>query len=198
MDPAKKMAELVVQWHGKKQMGTGRDIRRTWALIKKCSMPNWKLLARQCEVLHKETRPTGTPPSSVTVRQLFTDAVMTDQGQANAMAKRAAKEPPENMYSRWNTRIASLAYLTRKTTETRTKATKEWIKSRMAKSKASIPRKRMGLRKNLHHEKKEVISQFYQLLSGHAIIAPYLKEKLRKLEIDTCWWCESGKKERDK
>jgi hypothetical protein len=79
MDPTKKMAELVVQWHGKKLMGTGWDIQYTWALIKKCSMPNWKILARQCEHSHKETRPTGTIPSSVTARQLFPDTVMTNQ-----------------------------------------------------------------------------------------------------------------------
>jgi hypothetical protein len=115
--------------------------------------------------------------------------------QANAMAKRAAKELPEDAYCRWITRTASLTYLRRKTTETRTKATKEWIETRTAKSKAYIPRKQMGLRKNLCHEKKEVASRFYQLLSGHAITAPYLKEKLRKSETDTCWWCESGKKQ---
>jgi hypothetical protein len=80
-------------------------------------------------------------------------------------------------------------------TETRMKATKEWIETRMAKNKAYIPRKQMGLGKNLRHEKKEVASRFYQLLSGHAITAPYLKQKLRISEMDTCWWCESGKKQ---
>jgi hypothetical protein len=111
------------------------------------------------------------------------------------MAKRAAKEPLEYAYSRRITRTASLTYLARIMTEARTKATKEWSETDTAKSKAYILRKEMGLRKNLRHEKKEVSSQFYQLLSGHALTAPYLKEKLRKSETDTCWWCESGKKQ---
>jgi hypothetical protein len=115
--------------------------------------------------------------------------------QANAIAKRAAKEPPEDAYSRQIMRTASLTYLTRKTTETRTRATKEWIETRTAKSKAYIPRNQMGLRKNLHHEKKEVASRFHQLLLGHTITAPYLKEKLRKSEMDTYLWCESGRKQ---
>ncbi|KAI5788763.1 hypothetical protein FPQ18DRAFT_392212 [Pyronema domesticum] len=36
------------------------------------------------------------------------------------------------------------------------------------------------------NEKKEVASRFYQLLTGHAVIAPYLKEKLKKTEFDAC------------
>jgi hypothetical protein len=115
--------------------------------------------------------------------------------QADAMAKRAAKEPPEDAYSKRIMKTTSLTYLARKTTETRAKATKEWIETRTAKNKAYIPRKQMGLRKNQRHEKKKVASRFYQLLSGHDITAPYLKEKLRKSETDTCWWCESGKKQ---
>jgi hypothetical protein len=53
----------------------------------------------------------------------------------------------------------------------------------------------MVLRKNLYHQKKEVASWFYQLLSGHTITAPYVKEKLRKSEMDTCCWCESRRKQ---
>jgi hypothetical protein len=53
----------------------------------------------------------------------------------------------------------------------------------------------MGWRKNLYYQKKEVTSWFYQLLLGHTITAPYLKEKLRKSEMDTCWWCKLGKKQ---
>jgi ribonuclease HI len=61
--------------------------------------------------------------------------------QADAMAKRAAKEPPEDAYSKRIMKTTSLTYLARKTTETRTKATKEWIETRTAKNKAYIPRK---------------------------------------------------------
>jgi hypothetical protein len=74
------------------------------------------------------------------------------------MAKKAAKEPPEDVYARWVMKTASKTYLTRKATETRTKSTKEWIETHTAKSKAYIPRKQIELRKNLRHEKKEVAS----------------------------------------
>jgi hypothetical protein len=32
-------------------------------------------------------------------------------------------------------------------------------------------------------------------LTGHALTAPYLKEKLKKRVSDECWWCESGKRQ---
>jgi hypothetical protein len=88
---------------------------------------------------------------------------------------------------------ASLTYLNRKATEIKTKATKEWIEVRTSKSKAYMPRTKTGIRKSLRHEKKEVASRFYQLLTGHAITAPYPKEKLKKTKSDVCWWCESGR-----
>jgi hypothetical protein len=74
------------------------------------------------------------------------------------MAKKAAKGPPEDAYTRRVMKSASKTYFTRKATETRTKSTKEWIKTHTAKSKAYIPRKQIRLRKNLRHEKKGVAS----------------------------------------
>jgi hypothetical protein len=91
---------------------------------------------------------------TVTLRWVPSHKRVLGNEQADAIAKRAAKEPPDDAYSRWITRTPSLTYLTRQMTETRTKATKEWIETRTAKSKAYIPRKQMGLRKNLRHEKK--------------------------------------------
>jgi hypothetical protein len=32
-------------------------------------------------------------------------------------------------------------------------------------------------------------------LTGHALTAPYLEEKLRKRDSDECWWCESDKRQ---
>jgi hypothetical protein len=40
-----------------------------------------------------------------------------------------------------------------------------------------------------------VAAQYYQLMTGHAVIAPYLKEKLKKKDSDTCWWCEAGRRQ---
>ena len=44
---------------------------------------------------------------------------------------------------------------------------------------------------------KGVASRFFQLLSGHAMIAPFLKEKWRWTDSDRCWWCNGGRQSRD-
>ena len=36
-----------------------------------------------------------------------------------------------------------------------------------------------------------------QLLSGHALIAPFLKEKWRWTDSDRCWWRETGRQSRE-
>jgi hypothetical protein len=79
---------------------------------------------------------------TVTLRWVPSHKGVPENEQADAMAKRAAKEPPEDAYSRQITRVASLTYLARKTIETRTKATKEWIETHTAKSKTYIPENR--------------------------------------------------------
>ena len=37
-------------------------------------------------------------------------------------------------------------------------------------------------------------SQFYQLLSGHAAVGPYLKE-MKLAQSDACWRCGSGERQ---
>ena len=37
--------------------------------------------------------------------------------------------------------------------------------------------------------------RYYQLLSGHAAIGPYLKDKIRRTDDDRCWWCAGGKQQ---
>jgi ribonuclease HI len=111
---------------------------------------------------------------------------------ADQWAKAAAKQSGEEVNRA--TTEASLAFLKRKTSEVRKEATRRWIRERTAKSKAYIPREE-GMRKNLKNEKKGVAARYYQLMTGHAIIVPYLKEKRRKRDSDMCWWCESGKRQ---
>ena len=53
-----------------------------------------------------------------------------------------------------------------------------------------IPRALRGAR-------KEVASRFFQLASGHAMIAPFLKEKYGWVESDQCWWCGCGRQSRE-
>jgi hypothetical protein len=59
--------------------------------------------------------------------------------------------------------------------------------------RSRVPAKR-GFGKNLQHERKGVVSRYYQLLAKPALIATCLKEKLCKGDSDDCWWYESGKK----
>ena len=40
---------------------------------------------------------------------------------------------------------------------------------------------------------KEVVSRFFQLASGHAMTAPFIKEKFGWIESDICWWCGSAR-----
>ena len=42
--------------------------------------------------------------------------------------------------------------------------------------------------------RKSVASRYYQLLSGHAAIGPYPRDKIRKTDDDRCW-CREGKKQ---
>jgi hypothetical protein len=36
---------------------------------------------------------------------------------------------------------------------------------------------------------------YYQLMTGHAVLALYLKNKLKKRDSEECWRCQSGKKQ---
>ena len=42
---------------------------------------------------------------------------------------------------------------------------------------------------------RSTVSSYYQLLTGHALTAPFLKDKLKKTDSDQCWWCETGKRQ---
>lgn len=44
---------------------------------------------------------------------------------------------------------------------------------------------------------KRVAARFFQLLSGHAIIAPFLKERWGLADPDICWWCRKGRQSRE-
>ena len=44
---------------------------------------------------------------------------------------------------------------------------------------------------------RELASRFFQLWSGHAMIAPFLKGKFGWVESDSCWWCSGGRQSRE-
>ena len=88
-----------------------------------------------------------------------------------------------------------MAYLRRQATEAKSRGTKEWIEERTKQRRSYIPPRKPGFRKELRNERKAVASKYYQLLTGHALIAPFLKDKLKKTDSDQCWWCETGEKQ---
>ena len=47
------------------------------------------------------------------------------------------------------------------------------------------------MRKALNRTRKEVVSHFYQPLSGHAAVAEHLK-RIGQAPNDLCFWCGSG------
>ena len=49
----------------------------------------------------------------------------------------------------------------------------------------------------LRRARKGLASRFFQLASGHAMIAPFLKEKFGWVESDQCWWCSCGRQSRE-
>ena len=45
--------------------------------------------------------------------------------------------------------------------------------------------------------RKSLASRFFQLASGHAMTAPFLRDKFGWVESDQCWWCRSGRQSRE-
>jgi hypothetical protein len=89
----------------------------------------------------------------------------------------------------------SLTHLRRKITERTVQETKQWISQWIGKRREYTPPRKPGLRSHLRSERKSVAARYYQLLTGHTLIAPFMKEKLKKIDPNQCWWCESGRRQ---
>ncbi|KAA8900215.1 hypothetical protein FN846DRAFT_920837 [Sphaerosporella brunnea] len=112
---------------------------------------------------------------------------------ADMMAKDAASSPiraPNEALLRQT----SLTHLKRKASVVRSHGTEQWIRQSTSLRASYAPRKKTGFRPALKKERKALASRYYQLLTGHAITAPYLKEKLHKRDSDKCWFCLSGRR----
>ena len=59
------------------------------------------------------------------------------------------------------------------------------------------PNSKPGIRAVLQNTPKTVVSRCYQLLSGHALRALFLKEKWKWTDSDTCRWCGKGRQTRE-
>ena len=93
--------------------------------------------------------------------------------RADALAKGAA-EGEEGRAEPGYLGEASLLHLTRKTTEARSSATREWIRGHVKRERRPRPLARGRLRKGLSKIQKELTGRFYQVLSGHAATAAHL------------------------
>lgn len=62
---------------------------------------------------------------------------------------------------------------------------------------APPPRGKRLRRKLLHKTPRSVVSRYYELLTGHAAIGLYLKNKIHKAADDKYWctWCGGGKQQ---
>ena len=89
---------------------------------------------------------------------------------------------------------ASLAHLRRVTTEARSEATAEWIRTRSGRHRRHRPPKGGKMRKELNRARKYLAGRFYQLLAGHAATAEHLK-RIGQADSDKCFWCGSGEKQ---
>ena len=56
------------------------------------------------------------------------------------------------------------------------------------------PRSKPKIRPSLQTEPKAIAGRFCQLLSGHAMMAPFLKEKWGRIESNQCRWCHRGRR----
>ena len=95
---------------------------------------------------------------------------------------------------RWE---ASFSHLTRAVTETRSRATAQWISAHAKPERRHRPPTGSGLRrKALRRVRKSLASRCCQLLSGHAATGSFLHERMTgplSKESSECQWCCCGK-----
>jgi hypothetical protein len=116
--------------------------------------------------------------------------------QADILAKRGASDRAEfTELSRHFIKGTSISWMRRQASEAKTRGTKEWLAPMLEKAKAYRPPKKTGFRSELRHVPKALASRYYQLMSGHALITPYLKDKIHKADSDECWWCATGQRQ---
>ena len=87
--------------------------------------------------------------------------------------------------------------MSRKIEERKSQNMAIWIREHTGGPQRSYrPPTGRGVRRvQLRKTPKAIAARYFQLLSGHAAIGPYLKDKMRKTNDDTCWWCGGRKKQ---
>ena len=134
--------------------------------------------------------------NSITIRWIPAHRGVVGNEMADQAARDAASLPP----LRGTSDRTSLAFLRRRVTERATRAWRKDIEERNSDRRAfRLPtaRLRPGIRPQLRGAPKTVATRFFQLLGGHAMIAPFLKERWGWVNTDECWWCDKGRQSRE-
>ena len=149
----------------------------------------------------KETEGLYERGCTLTVRWVPGHANVPGSEAADEMAKGAAanRRKPGQEHATYRVRItASMTYLKRTATERKAAETNGWIKEKIRQRHqvsgrhSYTPPKKSGSRKMLKKERKRLAARFYQLNTGHALTAPYMK-RIKKTDSNLCWWCEDGR-----
>ena len=132
------------------------------------------------------------PAGSRVVRWVPAHCGVLGNEKADALAKKATGDPGSTLSD--GPDETSLAHLSRRASEARSKATAAWISSKVGRRRYRPPPGRGVKRADLRHTRKELAGRYYQFLSGHAAIGAYLSEKVRKLDSSACWFCGTGER----
>ena len=135
----------------------------------------------------------GSRGNSVTVRWTPAHQGVEGNERADAWARRAAGKE-EELADPAYLREASLAHLTRVSTEARSNSTGEWIRNHAKRGHRYRPPPGGRMCKELGKVRKELAGRFYQLLSGHAGTAPHL-QRFGQTPSDKYWWCGTGERQ---
>jgi hypothetical protein len=109
--------------------------------------------------------------------------------EGNEVADKQAKRVAQNLVAavRYEPNImkfTSISHLRRRAKEARSTGCREWIDEHCRGRKSYIRPHKNGICKELKKERKGIATRYFQLVTGHAIIAPSLKEKLEKIDSD--------------
>jgi hypothetical protein len=112
--------------------------------------------------------------------------------EGNEVADKQANRVSQNLaaavrYEPNIIKFTSISHLRRRAKEARSTGCKEWIDEHCCGRKSYLRPHKNGIPKELKKERKGIATRYFQLLTGHSIIAPFLKEKLKKIDSDECW-----------
>ena len=131
--------------------------------------------------------------NTITIRWTPSHSGIGGNNQAGMAAKSAAANRQSAIDPIFRDE-ASLSYLKRVTTGTRSNATKDWIRTRVKRKHRYRPPPNGKMRKELSRVPKELAGRYYQLLSAHAATAEHLV-RVGQAQNECCWWCGSGEKQ---